>query len=83
MRWDLEGPISSGYFDDYSHPFFMNIRIEFSAPTNFAGQVVYKPRVPSVSSEALMPITAILMPAADRVLLLHQLVIGPVTVHLM
>ncbi len=28
-----------------------------------------------------MPITAILIPAADCVLLLHQLVIGPVTVH--
>ncbi len=30
-----------------------------------------------------MPITAILIPAADCVLLLHQLVTGPVTVHLM
>ncbi len=32
-------------------------------------------------SEALMPITAILIPAVDYVLLLHQLVIGPVTVR--
>ncbi len=30
-----------------------------------------------------MPITAILIPAIDCKLLLHQLVIGPVTVHLM
>ncbi len=30
-----------------------------------------------------MPITAVLIPAADCVLLLHQFVIGPVTVHLM
>ncbi len=47
------------------------------------GQVVYKPRVLSVSSEALMPVTAILIPAVDCVLLLHQLVIRPVTLHLM
>ncbi len=30
-----------------------------------------------------MPITAILIPVADCVLLLPQLVIGPITVHLM
>ncbi len=30
-----------------------------------------------------MPNTAVLIPAADCVLLLHQFVIGPVTVHLM
>ncbi len=51
--------------------------------TDFAGQVAYKPWVLSVSSKTLMPITAILISAANCVLLLHQLVIGPVTIHLM
>ncbi len=31
VRWDLEGPISSGYLVHCSHPFFMSIRIEFLA----------------------------------------------------
>ncbi len=31
VRWDLEGPISSGYLTHCSHPFFMSIHIEFSA----------------------------------------------------
>ncbi len=92
MRWDLEGPISSGYIAHCSHPFFMSIRIAFdvlrhaiaeSCDMDFAGQVIYKPRVLSLSSEALAPITTILTPATDCVLLLHQLVIGPVIVHLM
>ncbi len=53
VRWDFEGPVSSGYLAYCSHPFFMSIRIEFSASyfyaisvshdTDFAGQVVYKP----------------------------------------
>ncbi len=48
----------------------------------FSGQVVYKPWVLSVFSEALVPIIrTILIPAADCMLLLHQPVIGPVTVH--
>ncbi len=83
--WDLEGSISSGYLADCSHLFFTSIPIEFSASysmlsqscdTDFAGQVVYKPWVLPVSSEALVPITAILILAADCTLLLHQLVIG-------
>ncbi len=48
-----------------------------SCETDFNGQVVYKPWVLSVSFEALMPITAGCVP------LLHQLVIEPVTIHLM
>ncbi len=53
VRWDLEGPISSGYLAHCSHPFFMSNSIEFSASyfytisescyTVFAGQLVYKP----------------------------------------
>ncbi len=89
VRWELEGSIGSGYLAHCSHPFFHDhsLRVfgvllyaisEF-CNTDFAGQVVYKPRVLPVSSEALMPITGILIPAADCVLLLHQLVIGPVT----
>ncbi len=31
MRWDLEGTISSGYLAGCSHPFFVSIRIQFSA----------------------------------------------------
>ncbi len=31
VRWDLEEPISSGYLAHCSHPFFISIRIEFSA----------------------------------------------------
>ncbi len=45
--------------------------ISESCDTDFAGQVVYKPGVLSVSSETLMLITAILIPAADCVFLLH------------
>ncbi len=41
-----------------------------------------KPWVLSVSSEAFVPIITILIPAADCVLLLHQLVTGSPTVHL-
>ncbi len=93
VRWGLEGTISSDYLAHCSHFLFhkhahrlfgvLLYAISESCDTNFAGQVVYKPWVLSASSEALMPITAILMPAVDCVLLLHQLVIGPVTVHLM
>ncbi len=94
LRWDHEGTISSDYLAQCPRLVFMSIRIEFSAsytmlsqgfviPTSLIGQVVYKPSVLSVSSEALMLITAILIPAANCVLLLHQLVIGLVTVHLM
>ncbi len=50
---------------------------------DFAGKAVYKSWVLSASSEVLVPMTAILIHAADCVLLLHQLVIGPVIVHLM
>ncbi len=93
MRWDLEDPISSGclspllthLFYEHSHRVFgvLFYAISESCDTDFAGQVVFKPWVLSVSSEALMPITAILIPEANCVLLLHRLVIGPVTVHLM
>ncbi len=48
VTWDLEGPISSGYLAQCSRPFFLSIRIEFSAfysmlsqsratPTSLAG----------------------------------------------
>ncbi len=90
-KWDLEGPITSGYLAHCSHPFFMSIRLEFSASYSMLCQSLVTPISLaklfinpglSVSSEALVPITAILIPAADCVLLLHQLVIGRVTVHL-
>ncbi len=93
VRWDLGGLISSGYLAHCSYLFFQKhshnvfgillYAISESYGTNFVGQVVSKPRVLSVPSEALVPITAILIPAADCILLLHQLVIGPVTVHSM
>ncbi len=78
-------PLFTPLFHEHLHGVFgvLLYAILESCDTNFAGQVVYKPWGLSVSSEALMPITAILIPAADCVLLLHQLVIGPVTVHLM
>ncbi len=50
---------------------FLLYAISESCDTIFADQVVYKPWVLSVSSEAFMPITAILIPAADCVHLLH------------
>ncbi len=31
-KWNLEGPVNSGYLAHCSHPFFMSIYIEFSAP---------------------------------------------------
>ncbi len=59
-RWDLGGPISSGYVAHCLHLFFMSILMLFSVfyiyaisefyDTDFARQVVYKPRVLSVSS---------------------------------
>ncbi len=94
-KWDLEGPISSSYFSPlltplfYDHPhrvFIFGVllyAILESCNTDFAGQVVHKPWVLPVSSQTHMPITSILIPATDCVLLLHQLVIGPVTIHLM
>ncbi len=71
-------------FHEHSHWVFSVLlyAISESCNTDFAGQIVYKPWVLSVSSETLMPITAILIPAADCVLLLHHLVIGPVTINL-
>ncbi len=52
MRWDLEGPISSGYlvhcshslFHEHSHRVFGVLLYAISefCDTNFAGQVVYK-----------------------------------------
>ncbi len=93
VRWDLGDPISSGYLAHCSHLFSTSIRIVLSAfyiyvilesfDTDFADQTVYKSWILPVSSETLVPITAILISAADCVLLLHQLAIGPVTVHLM
>ncbi len=117
VRWNLEGPINSGYLAHCSHsssraftlwerccevgpwgphrlrifsplriPFFASIRVVFSLSymytisesydTNFSGHVVYKPWVLSVSSEALVPIAAILIPAVD------QLVTGLIIIHL-
>ncbi len=72
-------------FHDHSHRVFgvLLYATSESCDTDLAGQVVYKPWVLSGSSEALMPITNILIPAADCVHLLHQFVIGPVTAHLM
>ncbi len=79
----LFSPLLTYLFHEHSHRVFSVLHHATSefCDTNFAGQTVYKPWVLSVSSEALMPITAILIPAADCALPLHQLVIGPVTVH--
>ncbi len=81
----LFSPLLTLLFQGHLHTVFGVLLYAISefCDTDFAGQVVYKPWVLSVSSEALIPITAILIPAGDCVLLLHQLVIGPVTVHLM
>ncbi len=80
----LFSPLLTSLFHDHLHRVFAVLlyAISGSCDIDFAGQVVYKPWVPSLSSEVLMPITAILKLAADCVLLLHQLVIGPVTIHL-
>ncbi len=95
VSWNLRSSISSGniaHCSQPSHLFFTTIRMVFLASyiyatseyydTDFACQVIYKPWVLSVSSEPLVPITAILIPAADRVLLLHQIATRTVTVHL-
>ncbi len=76
----LFSPLLTPLFHEHSHRVFGILLYAVSefCDTDFAGQVVYKPWVLSVSSAAV-----ILMPAAECVLLLHQLVIGPVTVHLM
>ncbi len=81
----LFGPLLTPLFHEHSHRVFglLLYAILQSCDSEFAGQVVYKPWVVSVSSEVLMPITAILISATDCVHLLHQLVIGPVTAHLM
>ncbi len=38
VKWDLEGPISSGYLAHCSHPSFMNVHIEFSASYSMLSQ---------------------------------------------
>ncbi len=43
VRWDLEGPISSGYLAHCSHPFFTSIRIEFSASYSMLSQSLVTP----------------------------------------
>ncbi len=80
----LFSPLLTRLFHEHSHWVLIILlyAISESCDTDFAGQVVYKPWVLSVSSEVLVSITAILILAADSVLLLHQLVIGPVTIHL-
>ncbi len=94
MRWNLEGPISSGYLVHCSHPFFIwAFAKSFRRPTLCYLRILwhrlpwpgclFKLWVLSVSSETLMPVIAILIPVADCVLLLHQLVIRLVTINLM
>ncbi len=92
MKWDLRGTISSGYFAHCSHPFFMSICVEFSASYSMLSSGLVTPTSlarlfinPEFCQCPLRRIcqTAILIPAADCVLLLHLLVIGLVTVHLM
>ncbi len=81
----LCSPLPTPLFHEHLHRVFGVLLYAVSefCDTNFASQVVYKPWVLSVSPGALVPITAILVPAADCVLLLHRLVIGLVTVHSM
>ncbi len=43
VRWDLEGPISSAYLAHRPHPFFMSIRIEFSASYSMLSQSFVTP----------------------------------------
>ncbi len=43
VRWDLEGPLSSGYLDHCSHPFFKSIRIEFLASYSTLSQSLLTP----------------------------------------
>ncbi len=79
----LFSPLLTLLFHEHSRRVFgvLLYAISDSCDTDVAGQVLYKPWVLSVPYEALMPITAIFIPAANCVLLLHQLEIGPVTVH--
>ncbi len=69
-------------FNEHSHRVFgvLLFAISESCDTDFAGQIIYKPWVLTVSSEALMSITTILIPATYCLLLLHQLVIVSVIV---
>ncbi len=90
---NLGCPMSSDYLTHCSRLFFTSICIMFSAsysllsqglmtPTSLARSFI-DPKFCRCPFEALMPITAILIPTVDCMLLLHQLVIGPITVHLM
>ncbi len=79
---DLQGPISSDYLVHCSHPFFMSIRIAFSASYSLLSQSLV-----TLTSLARLLIEFCQCPLrrscqSDCMLLLHQLVIGPVTVHL-
>ncbi len=74
----LFSPLLIPLFHEHSYSVFgiLLYAMSESYGTVFAGHVVYKPWVLSVSSQALMTIIANLIAAADCLLLLHQLVIG-------
>ncbi len=69
----LFSPLLTPLFHEHSHCVFgiLLYAISESYDTNFAGQFVYKPWVLSVSSEALMLLTAVFITAADCVLRLN------------
>ncbi len=81
----LFSPSLTPLFREHSHRVFSVLLYAISDffDTDFAIQVVFKHWVLPVSSEVLMPITAILIPAADFGFLLHQPILGPVIVHVM
>ncbi len=93
VRWDLEGPITSGYLAHCSHLFFMSIHIEFSAsysmlsqglvmPTSLA-RLFINPELCQCPLRRSCQLSYFDTCSRLRASVLHQLVIGPVTVHLM
>ncbi len=74
-------PIAHTSLYKQSHNVFSVLHSECN--TNFPSQVVSKHCILSVSSEALVPSTAILILSANCILLLPELVTGPIVVHIM
>ncbi len=93
VRWDLEGPINPGYLAHCSYQFFISIRIEFLVRPTLCYLSLVTPTLlarlfinpefcqcPPWGAHANYSYFDTCSRLRTR---LHQLVIGPVTVHLM